>query len=174
MFGLDQNNDRCCVSPQWPCSIAWLAVAVFIALSLYTAQYFNVVPATVCAIGDRWQLKHAERRVKSSLPSSFTSPMLKWNKVFMCFRWNTVVVVELLPVDWSDYLLDVSTFFPDVIKLCFAALRRQILSAELLFQQACGAVRDKDRGGKSRERKRRWIQGGEKKWEIRFKNVSSD
>lgn len=50
--------------------------------------------------------------------------------------------------------LDVSPFFPDVIKLCFAALRRQILSAELLFQQACGAARDKDRGGKREESER--------------------
>lgn len=37
----NEDDDSSCVSPQWPCSIAWLAVTVFMALSVYTAQYLT-------------------------------------------------------------------------------------------------------------------------------------
>lgn len=80
----NKDNDSSCVSPQWPCSIAWLAVMVFMALSVYTVQYFNVVPATECASGDWWWPKHAERRVKSKVRPLLSVSIQRWSEI-KCF-----------------------------------------------------------------------------------------
>lgn len=72
---------------RWPCSIAGLAVAVFIALPCVYSPvfYFNVVPATECSNNDGWwRLKHAERRVKSRNTLLLSVSMKnQWNKVFL-------------------------------------------------------------------------------------------
>lgn len=116
----------CEPSPRWPCSIAGLAVAVFIALPcVCTVQYFsfNVVPATECSSDDGWwRLKHAERRVKSKY-ALFLSVSMKnqWNKVFLSvsgelqswmsisFRWPTRLLFSSVwfAFFWWSYSIEV-------------------------------------------------------------------
>lgn len=71
--------------PRWPCSIAGLAVAVFIGLlNVYSPVFsFNVVPATKCATEDgRLRLRHAEWRASSPRALSL-SVLNRLNKVFL-------------------------------------------------------------------------------------------
>lgn len=107
----------CESSPWWPCSIAVLAVVVFIAPCVYSPVFpLNVVPAAECSSSDGWWwLEHAEGRVKSQHALFLSVPKNnQWNKVFLSvsgecydyFLWFSLLIVV------HCVLFVTSPFFP--------------------------------------------------------------